>query len=228
MMNGYIEAVLACFLITSVMLAASSRILHCIRIMALQGVLLGILPLLMHIDNSMHCEQVFISITNIAVKGVILPLLVWGAVKHTGVKRELEPLVGYAASLGIVLVLIGLSFLISSRLPLPADGVRLVMPVAFSSILTGLFIVMARRKAITQAIGFLTFENGISLFGAGMMIECGLAVELGILLDVLVLVIVTGIAVAGIKREFSHIDSDQMHELGDISDSDECAKEMWQ
>ena len=81
--------------------------------------------------------------------------------------------------------------------------------------LTGLFIVMARKKAITQAIGFLTFENGISLFGTGLMLECGLVVELGILLDVFALVFIMGIAVLRINREFEHIDADRLNRLGD-------------
>ena len=76
---------------------------------------------------------------------------------------------------------------------------------------------MARKKAITQAIGFLAFENGIALFGTGMMLECGLAVELGILLDVFVLVFVMGITVMRINRAFEHIDSDKLVLLGENS-----------
>ena len=113
-----------------------------------------------------------------------------------------------------------MAFMLSSRLTLPAlagESLRLVLPVSFSVMFTGLFIVMARKKAITQAIGFLTFENGIALFGNGMMIECGLAVELGILLDVFVLVFVMGIAVMRINRAFEHIDSDKLVLLGETS-----------
>lgn len=114
------------------------------------------------------------------------------------------------------------SFVIGGRLSLPESAVdlRLVLPVSFSVVLTGLFIVMARKKAITQAVGFLTFENGIALFGNGMMIECGLAVELGILLDVFVLVFVMGIAVMRINRAFEHIDADKLTLLGENSGGD--------
>ena len=77
---------------------------------------------------------------------------------------------------------------------------------------------MSRRKALTQALGFLIFENGITAFGAGMMLEYGLLVELGILLDVFVLVFIMGIAVFRISREFQHIDSDRLNKLGDWSE----------
>ena len=102
----------------------------------------------------------------------------------------------------------------------------LAAPVAFTTILTGLFLIVSRKKAITQAIGFLTFENGITAFGAGMALEYGLVVELGILLDVFVLVFVMGIAVFRISREFQHIDSDRLNTLGDWSGDDENEAEM--
>lgn len=214
-MNVSIEILMAFFLLSCLMLAACSRMLHCIRIVALQGILLGILPLIAAED--IHTSQYFAAIFNIVFKAVGLPVLLYLAMKKANVKRELEPLVGYPFSLLAVSCAIGLSFWLSRGLALPkgAEGLHLVLPVAFSVMFTGLFIVMARKKAITQVIGFLTFENGIALFGNGMMIECGLAVELGILLDVFVLVFVMGIAVMRINSAFDHIDSDKLILLGD-------------
>lgn len=217
-MNINIEIIMALFLLSCLLLAASSRMLHCIRIVILQGILLGVLPLFLAAE--IHSEQYLAAALNIVIKAVALPLLLRLAMHKANVKRELEPLVGYPFSLLIVLCGIGAAFMLSSHLTLPAlagESLRLVLPVSFSVMFTGLFIVMARKKAITQAIGFLTFENGIALFGNGMMIECGLAVELGILLDVFVLVFVMGIAVMRINRAFEHIDSDKLVLLGETS-----------
>ena len=95
------------------------------------------------------------------------------------------------------------------------------MPVAFSTMITGLFLVISRKKAITQAIGFLIFENGISVFGMSMMIHHAVIVELGILLDVLVLVFVMGITVFHIRHEFQHIDADRLTQLGDFDEQED-------
>ncbi len=219
-MNFQIEILMALFLLSCLMLAASSRLLHAIRIVALQGILLGILPLV--ISEHIHLSQYTAAVFNIGIKAVALPYLLCLAMKKANVRRELEPLIGYPASLLTVLAGIWISFVIGGRLSLPESAVdlRLVLPVSFSVVLTGLFIVMARKKAITQAVGFLTFENGIALFGNGMMIECGLAVELGILLDVFVLVFVMGIAVMRINRAFEHIDADKLTLLGENSGGD--------
>ncbi|MBQ7403312.1 MAG: hydrogenase [Lentisphaeria bacterium] len=211
-MEHLIEFTLALFLITNLMMAASSRLMHCIKIVIIQGILLGILPLLLgHFEGS----HLFAAFLNISIKGIALPWLLITAIKKADVCRELEPLVGYATSLIIVLLFFAVSFWLGTKLPASEPFLRLATPSAVATMLTGLFIVMARRKAITQAIGFLTFENGISLFGTGHMLDFGVAVEMGILLDVLVLVFVMGIAVMRIKREFQHIDSDKLHFLGD-------------
>jgi len=218
------EMILAAFLLTGLMLTASSRLLHCIRIVAVQGLLLGLLPLVIR-NWEIGADQITVSLLNIAVKAVALPWLLMLAMRRAGVRRELEPLIGYSASLLIALALIGVSFAVGTRLRLSGEAIPLAMPVAFSTMLIGLFMVIARRKAITQVIGFLIFENGISLFGIGLMLEYGLAVELGILLDVFVLVFVMGIAVFQISREFEHIDADKLNLLGDWSAPDESSEE---
>ena len=217
-MNFNVEIVMAFFLLSCLMLTACSRMLHCIRIVVLQGLLLGILPLLL--AEHIHSAQYVAAALNIGIKAVALPILLCIAMKKANVKRELEPLVSYPVSLLVVLCGIAGAFMLAAHLSLPetsGSSLRLVLPVSFSVVFTGLFIVMARKKAITQAIGFLTFENGIALFGTGMMLECGLAVELGILLDVFVLVFVMGIAVMRINRAFEHIDSDKLVLLGENS-----------
>ncbi len=213
-MSLWAEALLALFLLTGLMLVASSRLLHCIRIVAAQGILLGILPWVL--TSTLHLEQIVVSVLNIGIKGVAMPLLLNYAMRKADVRRELEPLVGYSMSLLVIICCWGISFWVGYALPMPGgQGLRLAVPVAIATMLTGLFMVMARRKAITQVIGFLTFENGVSLFGTGLLLECGLLVELGILLDVFALVFIMGIAVLGINRTFAHIDADRLNSLGD-------------
>lgn len=209
------EALLAVFLLTCLVMSVSSRLSHCVRIVALQGVMLGILPLLTG-RPEIGGETWFLVGVNVAVKAVALPCLLTLAIKKAEVRRELEPLVGYPVSLLVVLGILGLSFWVGAKLPVASERMRTVMPTAFSVMLTGLFMVMARRKAITQVIGFLCFENGVSLFGTGTMLECGLVVEMGILLDVFALVFIMGIAVLRINREFEHIDADRLNRLGDV------------
>lgn len=215
-MSNWIGMIPALFLLSCLLLAASSRMLHLIRIVALQGVLLGILPLV--IGGSWDFSHWKVAVINLTVKGIILPALLFAAMKRASVKRELEPLIGYSASAVMVLIFCGASFALASKFALDTAQGTLIVATAFSVLLTGLFIVAGRKKALTQVIGFLVFENGITLFGIGLMQHHHLLVELGILLDVLVLVFVMGIAVCQINREFSHIDADKLQNLDDLTE----------
>ena len=209
------EIILTALLLIDLTLVASSRMLHCIRLAAIHGVLIGLFPLAMgmlHHKGMPHGEVIIVAIIGVVVKGLLLPGLLKHAMKQAKVKRELEPLIGYAGSLAIVLALSALAVYFWIRSDVAPYGTPvLAAPVAFSTMISGLFIVMARKKALTQVVGFLIFENGITVFGLGMAVECGLLVELGILLDVLVLVFVMGIAMFHINREFSHIDADRLN-----------------
>ncbi|MBR2345606.1 MAG: hydrogenase [Lentisphaeria bacterium] len=213
-MNDWFGIVPALFLLSCLLLATSSRMLHLIRLVALQGILLGVLPLL---SEGGHWG---IAAVNIIIKGIVLPVLLYMAMKRASVQRELEPLVGYSVSAVLVLLFCGAGFWVAERLPLNSAMGPLAVAAAFTVLLTGLFIVAARKKALTQVIGFLIFENGITLFGIGMMRHHELMVELGILLDVLVLVFIMGIAVCQINREFAHIDADKLQNLDDLPDGE--------
>lgn len=219
-MNMSVDLILTAFMAVCLLLSASSRLLHCIRLVALQGILLGILPFFMcNWCNAAlpGCEFWISALVNIVVKGVLLPAMLVRAMHKADVKRELEPLAGYSWSLLIVTVAGALSLWLSRSLNL--TGVpSLAVPAAAMTVFTGLFIIISRRKAITQALGFLAFENGIALFGVAMHLEYGFFVELGILLDVLVLVFVMGIAVFQISREFEHIDADRLNLLTDTEE----------
>lgn len=97
---------------------------------------------------------------------------------------------------------------------MPAPGVpQLLIPVAFFTILVGLFGIVTRRKAVSQVLGYLVLENGIFAFGAVALRKAQLLVEMGILLDVFVAVFVMGIAIFRINREFDHIDADRLASL---------------
>ena len=216
------EIILAVLLLIDLALTASSRMLRCIHLAALHGLLIGIFPLVLWNFSGEGMVPWSIALTALVgclIKGVLLPRLLRHAMDHAKIKRELEPWIGYAASLSIVLGLSALAFFLWIRCGIRPAGVPLLAaPVAFTTMITGLFITISRKKALTQVVGFLIFENGITLFGLGMGVECGLLVELGIMLDVLVLVFVMGIAMFHINREFAHIDADRLNHLNEIEE----------
>ncbi len=216
-MNELLNLILGALLVLNLLLASSSRLLHCIKLVAIQGILLGIMPLVcVHPADGSNWEYLLVMLLSLVIKGGLMPYLLVYTMRKTDVSRELEPIVGYSLSLASILVFTGGAFWLGSIMPAGTQGASLlVMPATLSTISTGLFLIITRRKAITQVIGFLVFENGISIFGTGMMIHNGLLVELGLLLDVFALVFIMGIAVFNINRNFQHIDTHSLNALGD-------------
>ncbi len=214
-MNLLIDAVLVLLILTNLRLIASSRIASCIYVVALQGVLLGILPLLAGAETIAFRAFALSGIT-IVLKGVVFPWLLIRALHSANIRREMEPLVGYTTSLLIGAALLGLAMWLGGRLPLPIPaGSPLVVPLAMFNIMIGLFAIVSRRKALTQVLGYLVMENGIYAFGLAFASSEPLLVELGILLDAFMAVFVMGITIFHISREFDHMDTDRLSALRD-------------
>ena len=205
--------ILVLVVLTNLKLLGSSRLGASIRVVALQGMVLGLLPVLAHLQNlSLHF--ILLALGTILLKGVVFPWLLFRAVREAEVAREIEPYVGYVASLVMGVLALGVSFWMCARLTMPADlASPWLAPVALFSILAGLFLIVARKRALNQVLGFLVLENGIYTFGIGAVAETPFLVELGVLLDVFVAVFVMGIAVYHINREFDHIETDRLDRL---------------
>jgi hydrogenase-4 component E len=214
-MNAWNDSVLVFLVLTNFILLGSRRPAARIRLTAIQGVLLGILTILVHADD-IRLRTLLLAIGSMTVKAGAFPWLLRRAVRETDVRRGVEPFVGYTLSVLMGMLLLGLSIWMSSRLPLPSPQAgSLVVPVAFFSVFAGLFLVVSRKTALSQVLGYLVLENGVYTFGIALAYEQQLMVELGVLLDLLVGVFVMGIIIFHISREFDHIEVDRLATLKD-------------
>ena len=209
-----VEAVLALLVITDLLLLGSSRLRSCVRVVAVQGVVVSLLPLLLHGGDNPARAWV-LTAGGVAVKGAIFPWVLLRVLREAGVRREVEPFVGHTLS-----VLVGASSLVFAlwvdarpRLPATLAGSPLTVPVGLATLLIGLFVIVSRRKAITQVLGYIVVENGIYALGVALVGGVPLLVEFGVLLDVFVAVFIMSIAAYHISREFDHIDVDQLDRL---------------
>lgn len=214
-MSQFVDAILVFLLLTGFLLLASSRLASCIRAVAIQGILLGFLAIAAQ-DGKLSVVGVFLPLTSAAVKGFLLPWLLVRAMRDADTVREIEPLISYNLSVMTGAVALAVSLWLGQRLPLPNQPPSLLLvPTALFTCLVGFVLLIARRKAITQVLGYLTLENGVYAFGAAVALEMPVLVELGILLDVFVGVFVMGIAIFHISRQFDHIDTDRLVSLAD-------------
>jgi hydrogenase-4 component E len=189
----------------------TSRLIFSIRAVAVQGVILGILPGLIH-PFSWHL--VGITVVIIAVKGFVIPSLLGRAVRTAEIKREVEPFLGYVPTLLLGAMFTALSFSFAGRLPMAAEHLNFMfVPASIATLMTGFLVLTTRRKAISQVIGYLIMENGIFIFGLLLAEAMPVMVEAGALLDLLVGTFVMGIVINQISREFSSLDTSLLTSL---------------
>jgi hydrogenase-4 component E len=196
--------------VTDLVVLGVSRLSTCIRAIAWQGFVLGLLPLVL--TGSISTHVIFLAAGTIVVKAVVLPRMLRWAMREAKVRREVEPLIGYLGSLLLGVLALGVAFAVATRLP-ALPGSDLLIPIALASVMIGLVVLITRGKAITQVVGYLILENGVYLFGLTQTSRVPFLIEIGVLLDVFVGAFIMGIVVFHINREFDSISSAQLTEL---------------
>ena len=184
----------------------TSRLPSLIRVAALQGMVLGIMPVV--IEHDFRVMVLVVAVATVAMKGLVIPVLLRRAMRTANIDRDLYPLIGFLPSLLLGAAgMIG-AVVLARHLPLlPEHRESLLVAGALASVFTGLLLLIGRSKAISQVCGYLILENGIYLFGLLLIHSTPLLVEGGILLDLTVAVFVTGIIVDRIQRAFDSLDT---------------------
>jgi hydrogenase-4 component E len=212
-MPALLATIHAIGLVTCFALLGTSRIGACIRWLSFQGILFGLVPIIMQ-GGDLGLRVMLLACGNIALKGVIFPLVLLRLRARTNFNREVEPFVGFVASILFGVVALALSVWLALQLkPALPHAPFLMLEAAIFLISIGLFLIISRRQALMQVIGYLVLENGIFVFGVITVVETPLLVELGVLLDAFVAVFVMGIAIFHINREFGSMDVDQLNAL---------------
>jgi hydrogenase-4 component E len=213
-MTEIFEPLLVVIILLNLFQLGTSRLRAVIGASALQGIALAFLAITAH--GGLSVTAVVASVLAIAVKTILIPRLLYKAMRDANIQREVEPSIGYVASL--LLGAAGTCIAVAFARSLPVVGehkASLLMPASFATILTGFIIITTRRKAITQVVGYLVLENGIFIMGLALIAAMPFIIELGVLLDLVVGIFVFGIIVNHISREFSSTDVDQLTKLQD-------------
>ncbi|HNX34676.1 MAG TPA: hydrogenase [Kiritimatiellia bacterium] len=211
-MTNLLNSILVIVLMLNLFALGTSRIVSVIRTVSIQGVLLGLLPLLSHGHLSLTA---FLAILpTIALKGVVIPGMMTHALRDVKIKREVEPLIGLQPT--VILGALGTVFalLFADQLPLATQHAgALIVPTAIATVLTGFILLITRFKALTQVMGYLVLENGIFIFGMLLVEAMPLVVEMGVLLDLFVAIFVICIIVNQINQAFSSLDTRRLVSL---------------
>ncbi len=210
-MTSLADQLLVLTLLLNFIVLGTSRLGFSVRAVAVQGVTLALLPAVIH-PFSWHLVAIVVGM--LLAKGVVIPLMIMNAIRQAEIRREIEPYIGFIPSLVLGAVFTALAFVFAQDLPLaPEHKGLLFVPASVATFLCGFLILIARRKAISQIIGYLLMENGIFIFGLLLAEAMPVLVEAGALLDLLVGIFVMGIVINHISREFSSLDTSRLTTL---------------
>jgi len=214
-MSSAKDLVFILVVVIDLFLLASSRLGAAIRTVAIQGALLALLPLLLLTRDDVLGHAVILAGGALVVKGIVVPRMMFNAIREASIRREMEPIVGFVPSMVLGGIGVALAFAFASRLPLPSPAHPFLVPTALSTVWAGLLLVVTRKKAVNQVLGFLVLENGVFVFGLLLSEIMPLMVEAGVLLDLFAAVFVMGIVMFHINREFSSLDTEKLSALKD-------------
>jgi hydrogenase-4 component E len=189
-----------------------SRVRAIIHAVAVQGILFSLLPLVVHPEIGIRV--VVLVAGAMAIKGFVIPGLLFHALREVDIQREVKPFIGFIPSLLLGAVATGAALVFAGSLPLVEEHESsLLVPSSLSTVLTGFLILTTRQKAIVQVLGYLVLENGIFAFGLLLLEALPFLVEVGVLLDLFTGVFVMGIIIYHINREFASVSTEHLSEL---------------
>lgn len=211
-MNDTVNFLVGLVMGLNLLALGSSRLPTLIGAVSAQGVVLGIMPLLIEEHAGWHVFV--IAVATVAGKGFVIPHLLRRAMRAAQIDREIEPIIGFVPSLLLGAGGTIAALALTQSLPLlPEHAGSLLVPGTLASVFTGFVLLIGRVKAISQVCGYLILENGIYLFGLLLLHATAMLVEAGILLDVTVGVFVIGIIVDRIQRAFDSLDTRKLTAL---------------
>ena len=213
MIQDFVILCAAGMLVSVYLMVGQRALVVAIRLYGVQSLLLGAVGAAIGLAE--HRPHLFVTAAlTVVLKAVVIPVFLLRVIDRVGIRREIEPFVNVPASLLLCLGLTVVGYRVSLGMAGASQGVpHQVVGVALSMVLMGLFLMVTRRKALTQILALLTIENAVFLVAVGATSGMPLIVELGISFDVILAVMVLGVLVNRIVDRFESMDTSRLSNL---------------
>ncbi|MER7668201.1 hypothetical protein ABTY61_07010 [Kitasatospora sp. NPDC096128] len=208
---------LACgaFLLAAVLVLWRRELASFIRVFTAQGLALAAIAALLGAREH-RWDLLGVAVLIALLRAALLPYLMRRALTAGGETHETEPLVNVTASLLTAAVLTLLAYAATRPLTdlAPSSATR-ALPIGLAVVLIGFFTLATRRRALSQVVGFLLVDNGITAVAFLAASGVPLIVELGVSFDVLFAVLVLQVLTTRMRAAFGGTDLDDLRELHD-------------
>jgi hydrogenase-4 component E len=189
----------------SLMQLYQDRLYALLNVFALHALVLALSVAWQAYAQSAHHLYVTAAIA-LVFKAIVIPVALHRIIVRLGIHREIENVVGVGATMLLGLGLVALSMVVMLRVTMEADPLaREDLAFALSVVLLGLLMMVTRRNAVSQVVGFMSIENGLVLAATGAK-GMPFVVEISIAFSILVAFIVVGIFLFRIRERFDTVD----------------------
>jgi hydrogenase-4 component E len=191
--------------LTSFMLLYQDRMYGLLNVFALHAMVLSAsVAWQAHIQHAPHLYVT--AVIALVLKAIIIPIALRRVVVRLGIHRTIETVVGIGPTMLAGMGLVALSMVVMLKATANADPLaREDLAFALSVVLLGLMMMVTRRNAVSQVVGFMSLENGLILAAAGAK-GMPLVVEISVAFSVLIAFIVIGVFLFRIRERFDSVD----------------------
>jgi hydrogenase-4 component E len=208
-----INLLAAILLLLSFAMLSQRRVLSLIDLFAWQGLALTISTAI--VAYGTHQPHLYASAgLTLALKVILLPWILHRLIRRLDVKWDVEGLINIPTTMLFGIVLVVFSFNLALPISQLASTVtRATLGIAMACVMLSFLMMITRRKAIPQVIGFLSMENGLFFAATSATYGMPMVVELGIALDVLVGMLILGVFFFQIREQFDSLDLKHLEKL---------------
>ena len=203
----------ALLLLLSFAMLAQRRVLTLVTLYALQGVTLTASITVVEWSTGQY-HLFFSAALTLLLKVIALPLILHRLIRRLGARWESETLLNAPATMLVGLLLVIFCFALAQPISeLGHTVTRSTLGIAMAVVMLSFLMMITRRKAVTQVLGFLAMENGLFFAATSTTYGMPMVVELGVALDVLVGVLILGVFFFQIREQFDSLDLHHMESL---------------
>ena len=208
-----LNACAAFLLLLSFAMLSQRRVVTLVNLLAVQGALLAVATLLLAWRTGQHHLYLSAALT-VALKAAFLPWLLHRLIRRLEVYWDTEPLLNISGTMLAGLLIVVFAFGLAQPITqLASTTTRSAIGIAVSVILLAFLMMITRRKAMSQVVGFLSMENGLFFGAMSATYGMPMVVELGVALDVLVAMLVLGVFFFQIREQFDSLDLHHLESL---------------
>jgi hydrogenase-4 component E len=212
--SQWITLLAAGMLVIQLLMVVQRMLLTNIRLFALQSLMLTAIAAIIAFSHNNATHVYWVAGLTLVGKVLFLPWLLNRQVRRIQIEQEIAPLLNASASMLLCGGFTLLGYIVARPFTSLARLGNNTLGVAVTLLLTGFFLMVNRRKAISQVLALLTIENGVMLAAVALTTYgMPLVVELGIFFDLMVAVMVLGLLVYRIRETFSSMDVGKLSQL---------------